>query len=325
LLKYVVRRLVYSIPVIIIASIIVFWVVHSTVDPARSIGFNPRVRPEDIERYRRDLGLDKSGVQQYLTWLTHFLKGNWGTSLISQRPVAPQIREAFFNTLELGLVGVFFSLLIGVAVGVYSSIRQYSAFDYFATGGAFFGLSIPTFWFGLIVQLIFGIYVTRWFHLSHPFLPTAGMFEPGTTGFHVMDRLKHLVLPATVLSVQLIAVYSRYMRASMLEVLSSDYLRTARAKGLKERKVVVKHGMRNALIPLTTQAAIDIGTLAGGLIVTESIFEWPGMGSLFLESMGNGDYAIVLPWVLIVVTFVIVFNLIADILYAVLDPRIRYG
>jgi peptide/nickel transport system permease protein len=325
LLKYVVRRLIYSIPVILIASVVVFWVVHITVSPAAALNFNPRVSIQDKIAYKKALGLDRSGVDQYLTWLSHFARGDWGKSLASGLAVGPQMRQALANTLELGIVAMVFSLLIGMAIGVYSSVRQYSLFDYATTSAAFFGISIPTFWFGLIMQLVFGLYVVRWFHLSEPIFFTAGMFRPGTTGFDIADRARHITLPAIVLAVQLVAVYSRYMRASMLDVLGSDYLRTARAKGLSEGRVIVRHGVRTALIPLTTQVAIDIGTLAGGLVVTESIFQWPGMGSLFLDAMNSGDYAIVLPWVVIVVVSVIVFNLLADILYAVLDPRIRYA
>jgi len=172
---------------------------------------------------------------------------------------------------------------------------------------------------------VFGLYLVRWLHLPEPVFFTAGLSQPGSVGFDLVDRLRHVALPAVVLAVQSIAVYSRYMRASMLEVLGSDYLRTARAKGLRERRVVTNHGMRNALIPLTTQVAIDLGGLAGGLIVTEQIFQWPGMGRLFIQAMTDGDYSIALPWVMLTMTFVITFNLVADILYAVLDPRIRYA
>jgi peptide/nickel transport system permease protein len=203
-------------------------------------------------------------------------------------------------------------------------VKQYSFFDYLATGSAFVGLSIPVFWFALILQLVFGIYLTNWLHLGEPVFFTAGIFSPGREGFDLVDRIRHLVLPVTVLSVQIVALYSRYTRAGMLEVLHSDYLRTARAKGLSERRVIFRHGMRNALIPLVSVAAIDVGALAGGLIVTETIFSWPGMGVLFISAMRDGDYSVILPWMMVVVSFVIIFNLVADILYAVLYPRIRY-
>jgi peptide/nickel transport system permease protein len=237
----------------------------------------------------------------------------------------PDIRSALANTVVLGLIAVSFTLIAGVAIGLYSSLRQYSMFDNVATGAAFLGLSIPNFWFALLLQIFFGVYLTKWLHLAEPIFPTAGMYTPGSQGFDLVDRARHLVLPILVLSVQLIAYYSRYMRASMLEVLHSDYLRTARAKGLRERRVIVRHAMRNALIPLTTQVAIDVGAIAGGLIITEAIFEYPGMGRFFIDAMFRGDYQQVLPWMMVAVTFVIIFNLVADIMYAILDPRIRYA
>jgi peptide/nickel transport system permease protein len=239
--------------------------------------------------------------------------------------VFPQIKSALWNSFVLGATATVVSLAIGVGIGLYSSLKQYSTFDYVATGGAFLGLSMPVFWFALIVQLFFGVYMTRWFHLGEPIFFTAGMTAPGSVGFNLLDRVRHLFLPVLVVSVQVIAVYSRYMRASMLEVLQSDYLRTARSKGIRERRVVVRHAMRNALIPITTQVALDVGTIAGGLIITETIFAWPGMGSLFIDAMNSGDYMIILPWLMVTVAFVIIFNLVADIMYAFLDPRIRYA
>jgi peptide/nickel transport system permease protein len=322
--QYIARRALISIPVLLIASIAVFVIVKSTADPVAAIRSNPRASQESIKKYAHDLGLDKPPAQQYLTWLGNFVRGKWGTSIVTGRPVAPDIREGLANTLLLGLVSFVVSIVLGVAVGMFSAIRQYSIFDYLATGSAFLGLSIPVFWFALILQIVFGLYLTNWFHLGSPIFPTAGLYSPGTSGFSVIDRARHLVLPVTVLSVQIVALYSRYTRAGMLEVLHSDYLRTARAKGLSERTVMVRHAMRNALIPLVSVAAIDVGALAGGLIVTETIFAWPGMGVLFISAMRNGDFSVVLTWMMIVVAFVIAFNLVADILYAVLDPRIRY-
>jgi peptide/nickel transport system permease protein len=325
MLRFILRRLLISIPLLLIASVLVFTVIHLTTDPVAGLRVNPRISAADMTRYRHDLGLDRSGPAQYFAWLGNFVRGNWGSSLFSGISVSKQIREALVNSMVLGITGFALALLLGVAIGVIAAIRQYSPFDYLATSGAFLALSIPTFWFALIMQLVFGVYLVRWLHLSEPILFTAGMSQPGTVGFDLVDRLRHLALPAIVLAVQLIAVYSRYMRASMLEVLGSDYLRTARAKGVRERRVVVNHGVRNALIPLTTQAAIDFGALAAGLIATEAIFQWPGMGALFVRVMNDGDYAIALPWVMLTMAFVIVFNLVADVLYAVLDPRIRYA
>jgi peptide/nickel transport system permease protein len=325
MLRFILRRLLISIPLLLVASVLVFTVMHLTTDPTAGLRVNPRISAADMTRYRHDLGLDRSGPAQYFAWLGNFVRGNWGTSLFSGIAVSSQIREALVNSMVLGIVGWLIAVVFGVAIGVIAAVRQYSVFDYLSTSGAFVALSIPVFWFALILQLLFGLYLVRWLHLQQPIFFTAGMVQPGSIGFDLLDRVRHLVLPAIVLAVQLLAVYSRYMRASMLEVLNSDYLRTARAKGVRERKVIVNHGMRNALIPITTQAAIDLGGIAGGLIATEAIFQWPGMGALFVRAMGDGDYAIALPWVMLTMAFVIVFNLVADILYAVLDPRIRYA
>jgi peptide/nickel transport system permease protein len=323
--RYIIRRLLFAIPVLLIASFIVFITIRSTIDPVAAYALNPRVTPEQLARLKKELGLDQGIVVQYWNWLKGFVTFNWGSSLLSNRPVFPDIRNAMANSLVLGLTATAFSLLIGVSIGVYSALHQYSWFDNFSTGAAFVGLSIPNFWFALMLQIFFGIYLTQWLHLSSPIFYTAGLYTPGQTGFDLIDRLRHLVLPMLVLAVQIIAVYSRYMRASMLEVLHSDYLRTARAKGLRERRVVFRHAMRNALIPITTQVALDVGAIAGGLIITEAIFEYPGMGRFFVDAMGRGDYLQVLPWVMVAVFFVIIFNLVADIMYAVLDPRIRYA
>ncbi|TMK86831.1 MAG: ABC transporter permease [Actinobacteria bacterium] len=323
--RYIIRRLIFAIPILLISSVLVFAVVRSTFDPLGGAAINPRVSKADIIRVKHELGLDKSPVQQYWTWLTKFLRGNWGSSLLSDRPVYPDIQSALVNTIVLGGIATAFSLLVGVGIGVYSALRQYSWFDHFSTSVAFLGLSMPNFWFALLLQIFFGVYLTKWLHLTSPIFYTAGLSQPGSSGFNLIDRARHLVLPMLVLSVQIIAVYSRYMRASMLEVLHSDYLRTARAKGLKESRVIVRHAMRNALIPLTTQVAIDVGAIAGGLIITEAIFEYPGMGRYFVDALFRGDYQQILPWMMVAVFFVIIFNLAADILYAVLDPRIRYA
>jgi len=323
--RYVIRRLLFAIPVLLVSSILVFLVVYNTQHPLQALYQNPRISVNDVKRLAHDLGLDKSGYQLYTSWLVSFLKGHWGTSIISQRPVAKDIQQALANSIVLGLTGTGIALIIGVAIGVYAALRQYSVFDNLATTGAFVALSIPNFWFAVMLQILFGIYLTRWLHLTTPLLPVAGINTPGTFGFHLVDRIRHLILPSLVLAVQILAVYSRYMRASMLEVLHSDYLRTARAKGLRERRVIFRHAMRNALIPITTQLAIDIGLIASGLIITEAVFQYPGMGYFFIQAMNNADYPQLLPWLMITVASVILFNLVADIMYAVLDPRIRYA
>jgi len=323
--RYIMRRVIFSIPVLLVSSVLVFVVIRANGDFTRSVKANPRADPRAILKAQEALGLNRSGYQQYVSWITHFVRGQWGNSLLTNQPVAKDIRDALWNTIVLGVVGTAFALILGVGIGIYSALRQYSFFDQMATGAAFFGISIPQFWFGLMLQIFFGIYLVKWFHLSDPIFYITGMFKAGTTGFHLVDRIRHVTLPALVLAVQIMAVYSRYMRASMLEVLQADFMRTARAKGLPERRVIFRHAVRNALIPITTQLAIDVGTLAGGLIITEQVFQWPGMGKFFITAFANGDYPEILPWVMITVSFVILFNLVADIAYAFLDPRIRYA
>jgi peptide/nickel transport system permease protein len=271
------------------------------------------------------LGLDRSLFAQYWTWLSHFVTGQWGTSLLSHRSVAADIKNALANSLILGLSGVALSLVFGIAIGIFSAVRQYSIGDHLATGAAFLGLSMPSFWLALLLQLLFGVYLTRWFHLTSPIFYISGMTKPGTEGgFHLVDRLQHLALPVLVLAVQLIAVYSRYMRASLLEVLHSDYMRTAKAKGIRPSRALLRHGVRNSLSPVTTQLALDIGAIIGGLIIIEQVFQWPGMGTFFIKAMNAGDYPQVLAWLMVVAGAVIVMNLLADIAYALLDPRVRH-
>jgi peptide/nickel transport system permease protein len=321
MLRFAGSRLFWSIPVLLIASVLVFVAIKATTDPSAIRA--PGVRAEDIERYRRALGLDKSGVSQYTSWFGNFVSGDLGVSLKTRQPVWPDLKTSIWNTMQLGAFAFAISVTFGVLIGTLSAIKQYSIFDSLATGISFFGLSIPTFFFGLILQIVLVLQWNVWFgDGSTPFF-TSRMNSPGVDGFG-WDRLMHMVLPALTVAVQSLAVYSRYMRSSMLETLGSDYLRTARAKGIRERRVIVRHAMRNALIPLTTLAAIDIGAIVGGLIITEAIFEWPGMGQYFLTALRDGDYIRVLPWMMIVVAAAVVLNLIADLLYSVLDPRIRY-
>lgn len=300
------------------ASVVVFIAIKATTDPSNVR--LPGVRAEDQIRLREQLGLDRPAISQYFQWLGNFVTGDLGVSLQNRRPVWPELSSAMWNTLQLGAFAFVFYITLGVGIGVLSAYKQYSWFDTVATGTSFLGLSFPPFFFGLILQIVLVLSFQDWFG-DTPFF-TSRMNSPGQDGWGY-DRLMHLILPALTIAVQQVAIYNRYMRASMLEVLNSDYLRTARAKGIPERRVIIRHAVRNALIPLTTFAAIDVGAIVGGLIVTESIFEWPGMGQYFLESFRNGDYTGILPWTMFVVGGVIVFNLIADVLYGVLDPRIR--
>jgi peptide/nickel transport system permease protein len=319
--RFAATRLLWSIPVLLVASILVFVAIKATTDPSAIRA--PGIRQEDIQRFREQLGLDDPAVEQYTKWLGNFVTGDLGESLKTRQPVWPDLKEAMWNTIQLGIFAFGISLFFGLAIGTFSALRQYSIFDSMSTGLSFLGLSIPPFFFGLILQIVLVLKWNDWFGAnSTPFF-TSRMNSPGEDGFGT-DRMWHMILPALTVAVQGLAVYSRYMRASMLETMGSDYLRTARAKGLREKRVVVRHAMRNALIPITTLAAIEVGAIIGGLVISEGIFEWPGMGQYFLTSLRDGDYVRVLPWMMIVVMGAIIFNLVADLMLSVLDPRIRY-
>lgn len=315
---YVLRRLLWSIPILFISSVLVFVAIRASTDPSALRA--PGIRAEDVQRYREQVGLDKPPVEQYTTWLGDFVTGDLGQSLKTRKPVWPELSEAMWNTIQLGAMGFGLTIVIGLTLGTISAIKQYSWFDSLSTGGTFLGLSLPPFFFGLILQIVLVLKFKDWFGET-PFF-TSRMNSPGVDGFG-WDRLRHMILPALTIAVQGVAIYSRYMRASMLEVLNSDYLRTARSKGISERRVITRHAMRNALIPVVSFAAIDVGAIIGGLVITEQIFEWPGMGRYFLQAFGEGDYIRILPWMMIVVASVILFNLVADLLYGLLDPRIR--
>jgi peptide/nickel transport system permease protein len=317
--KYVGRRILASIPVLILASVLVFLLVREFgADPARIRCQQSR----DVhcrERARKELGLDKSLPAQYVDFMGDFLRGNWGQSQRTDRSVAESIRDDLWETSQLAFWGVVFSGSVALAVGVYSASRPYSRGDYLFTGLAFAGIAMPTFWFGLLTIQYFSYELQRLLGTTEPVFYSI----PNPVGSGVVDYFRELALPVLVLSVQLVAGWSRYQRSSMLEELNSDYIRTARAKGLTRRRVVWKHGLRNSLSALVTVMALDIGALFGGLIITERIFSRPGMGTLLLSAVNNGDTQVILPWMLVVGAIIVLFNLVADILYGVLDPRVR--
>jgi peptide/nickel transport system permease protein len=337
MLTYILRRLLFAIPILLILSIIMFSFMTATFDPVEALR-NPRMTSEDVQRIRASMGLDKPPHLQYVSWLGNFVTGDWGTSIRYQRDVSEIIGDRLVNTMKLMGLAVSLSFILALLIGIYSAVKPYSGFDYAFTSGSFFGISMPIFWFALIMQLVLGLYLMQWMgdaRTTLAFLPswfgteplffTGGMHRPGEPDFHLVDFLRHATLPSLALMVQLVAGWGRYERASMMEIMGADYMRTARAKGLRERTVILRHGLRNALIPLVTVTAIDMGALFGGLIITEKIFSWPGMGSLFVDTIQVGDFPVILAWMMVVATFIILFNLIADIIYGVLDPRIRYG
>ena len=321
MLKFIGRRVLYTIPVILIASFVLFVFVRATYDPTARLR-SSRADAGAVAREKERLGLDRPLVVQYGDWLGKFVRGDWGQSERTREPVFSMIRRSLWYTIQLIFWGILLSATVSIFVGVYSAVKQYSVLDYTFTGLSFAGLALPPFWFGLIAIEFLAVQPVSWFHLQEPIFGFVGLHTGDTTGLN-LDYFRHLALPVLTLTVQIIASWSRFQRASMLDVMQSDYIRTARAKGVPRRKVIVKHGLRNALIPLTTVMALDIGALFGGLIVTETIFSIPGMGRLFYDSLLAGDATVLVAWTVVTAMFIVAFNLLADVLYGVLDPRVR--
>jgi peptide/nickel transport system permease protein len=322
--RFVFRRSLWAIPTVLLVTFGVFVAIRVGTDPVQSyLRSNPRATQEQIQEYKEVNNLTGTIPEQYVKWGLDFIAFDWGESIKGRQPVYPEIKDALANSLVLGITASVIGLTFGLTLGIIAALRQYSKFDSLSTATAFVGISIPPFVSALLLQLLFAVYLSRWLGRDDPILPTSGVYPPGQQGFDPVERARHLALPATVVAIQIIAVYSRYMRASLLEVINSDYMRTARSKGISERRVIVRHALRNALIPIVTVAAIDIGAIVGGLIITERVFQYPGMGNFFLTAFDNGDFPQLMPWMVIVVISVIAFNLLADVLYAWLDPRIR--
>jgi peptide/nickel transport system permease protein len=312
--------------------------------PLAGYGRTRRINPEKIEQLKRQFGLDKPLPVQYLVWLVGndwmridsdgdgsldsygerrgILRGDFGFSYRSREPVLGEISERFVNTLYLMSVTLLVVGLIAIPVGVISAIKQYSWFDFTATTFSFMGQAIPEFWLGLILILVFYAWLNNPF-TGESLLPPGGMFSLGEE-FSIWDRIQHLILPVTMGVVGWIAWYSRFLRSSMLEVIHQDYIRTARAKGQVERKVMLKHALKNALIPLVTLFALDFPYIFTGSIYVELIFSWPGMGRLFYDSAVHRDYPMLMGILIISAVIIIVCNLLADLAYAYLDPRVRY-
>jgi peptide/nickel transport system permease protein len=283
---------------------------------------NPHITQADIERLKHNLGLDQPVYIQYFHWLWQVVRGDFGWSMSNSEPVTQAILDRMPATLELMGCAYTFSIATGVLFGIISAVRQYSWLDYLITTFAFFGQSMPVFWFALMLQLAFSVNgITAFgYHVS---LPSAGI-ATNSDVFDLGDRVQHLILPVIVLSLAFIASFSRFMRSSMLEVIRTDYMRTAAAKGVSRRAVILKHGLKNALIPLVTVIALSLPGLVSGAVVTETIFAWPGMGRLFINALGQFDFALLMGYMLLVSFLVITCNLLADICYAWLDPRVKY-
>jgi peptide/nickel transport system permease protein len=323
MLTYVIRRLLYSVVVLIAASFIIFTFVSLSNDPLAFLKMQPNASQVTIDRITERKHLDQPIPVQYLYWVKDALTNQFGTTTIGDRPILPELTRVMGHTLQLVIVAELLAVTIAVFIGVYSALRQYSVFDYTATTFSFVGLATPVFWLALMLQVLF-VNIYLWFDIRIFYTANLSGVDPGTGLHFVLDRAQHLGLPIIVLMVASIAQYSRYMRASMLEVVNSDYVRTARAKGLPERRVTMKHAFRNALIPLVTIVALNFGGLLGGAVVTETVFALDGMGLYFVNQLNIGDPYPVMAWLMVTATMIIIFNLVADILYGYLDPRVRY-
>jgi len=323
MLTFVIRRLLYSVVVLLAASFIIFTFVSVSGDPVAFLRMQPTASEVTIQRIEERKHLNEPIPVQYVYWLKDMLTNQFGTTTIGDRPILPDLTRVMGHTLQLIVAAELLAILVAVGIGVYSALRQYSVFDYSATTFSFIGLATPVFWLALMLQVLF-VYIYQWTGVRIFYVANLSGIDPGSGLHFVLDRAQHLALPVLVLMVASIASYSRYMRASMLEVVNSDYVRTARAKGLPERSVTMRHAFRNALIPLVTIVALNFGGLLGGAVVTETVFGLDGMGLYFVNQLNLGDPYPVMAWLMVTATFVIVFNLIADIAYGWLDPRVRY-
>jgi peptide/nickel transport system permease protein len=340
--RYILRRILQAIPLLFLISMVLFTLMQNMGDPVATMGGRKVTRSEDRIRLTRQLGLDKPITVQYLYWLVGndwtktdldgdgiaetpgkrkgVLRGDFGLSLVNRKPVTEVIGERLPNTLLLMLTAEAIILCAALLIGIYSALHQYSAMDNTITALTFIFYSMPVFFFALLTMYIFAVNFKAW---GLPYLPTVGMFEP-ETGKTTSQIAWHMVLPVATLSFGFVAGYSRYIRSTMLEAMGQDYVRTAKAKGLPRPEIIYIHALKNAAMPIVTVVALDLPFLLGGAIVTERIFAWPGMGRLFLDHVSRSDTPVVMGILMMIAVAVIVFQIIADIVYAWLDPRIRY-
>jgi peptide/nickel transport system permease protein len=340
--RYIIRRLLQAIPLLLFISIVLFVLMQNMGDPLATMGGRKITRKEDRIRLARQLGLDKPIHIQYLYWLIGndwaktdmdgdgvaetpgsrkgVLRGDWGISLVNRQPVTKVIGERLPNTLLLMLCAEAVIIIAALLIGIYSALHQYTAADNIITATTFIFYSMPVFFFALLTMYFFSVNFKKW---GLPYLPTVGMFDP-EVGQTPSQVAWHMILPIATLSFGFIAGYSRYIRSTMLEAMGQDYVRTAKAKGLPRPEVVYIHALKNAALPIVTIVALDLPFLLGGAIVTERIFGWPGMGRLFLDHVSRSDTAVVMGILMMIAVAVIIFQIIADVTYAWMDPRIRY-
>lgn len=313
---YIVKRLLQTIPLMIGISLISFFVMYLSPGGPTDVMMDPKIRPEDKAKMMEALGLNQPPGVQYVQWLLRFLQGDWGISFIRKVPVTDLILERLPQTLLLMGSSFLFAALLAIPIGVMAARKKNTWMDYTSTFFAFLGLATPNAWLGIMLIMAFAVYL-NW-------LPAGGVYAFMDESGGVWDYIKHLILPAITLGTADMAGLTRYTRSSMLEVLGQHYMTTARAKGLREWVVIYKHGLRNGLIPVVTVFGLSLPAFFGGAVIVEKIFSYPGIGLLFLDAVFQRDYPVVMAITTISAILVVIGNLIADILYAILDPRIEY-
>ncbi|SEG81586.1 ABC transporter permease [Bosea lathyri] len=311
---FLIRRLMQAVLLLFIVSMIGFAILHlAPGGPLSQFAASGEMTQADLDRIAEQLGLNRPLPVQYLEWLWRMLRGDWGVSYRDQQPVLKIVTSHIGATMELMLTSTLLAMFLGAWIGILGAIKRYSLFDSLATIGAMIALSIPTFWFGLVIIYVFSV--------GLGWLPSGNRYTVGDGSF--LNQLHHLIGPCIVLALVSTAVWSRYMRSSMLEVINQDYVRTARAKGLSERYILLRHALRNALLPMITITGLHVPTLLSGALVTETVFTWPGMGRLFLDSISYRDYPTIMGILMLTAVLVLLGSLIADLLYGLADPRIE--
>ncbi|MGI8406268.1 MAG: ABC transporter permease [Thermomicrobiales bacterium] len=319
--RYIIRRLLGMIPLLLGISFIVYALLNLVPgSPTNQFEFNPSIKPEDIARIKTNLGLDAPWYERYFIWLGNALRGDFGISFTNYRPVIDIVRDALPNTLLLAATSLIIALIIAVPLGVYSAVRRNSLFDRVTTILTTGFFSVPTVWLGLLLIILFAVKFQEW---GLPSLPTSGVRNLRESD-GIWNRFQHLILPAAALSLVNVASWSRYIRSQMLETIRLDFVRTAQAKGLKGRTVLMGHAFRNAILPLVTLVGLTIPDLFGGALITENVFGYPGIGQQIITSLNRNDYSVAMACVMMLAFLTVAGNLIADVMYGVLDPRVRY-
>jgi peptide/nickel transport system permease protein len=321
MLTYVARRILFSIPVFVVSTFLSFTFISLAGDPTLALKANPRFSQHTAALVAARYHLSDPIPVRYAYWVQDVVTHKLGRSLSTLQPIWPDLLRAIGHTAQIVVLAELLALVFGLAVGIYSAIRQYSLFDYSFTTLSFLGFAMPTFWLALLLQMAFVDIFLRW-HVR--IFYTSGLNSPHA-GTWSLDRLQHLALPIITLSIISFAAYARYMRASMLDVINSDYVRTARAKGVTERSIIMRHVVRNAMLPIVTLATLNFGALLSGAIITETVFTLDGMGFYFIQRLQSNDLYGVMGYLVVTTIAIIVMNLVADVLYGVLDPRVRYG